>query len=66
VQKKGRELKNRFHVEGIHKSVSRGTSCGRSPEEGFLSRLSKANLSGYSADNEWEKLAWTSHLDRQD
>jgi hypothetical protein len=54
----GVRMKNRFHMEGIHKSVSRGTSCGHSPEEVLLSRLSEADSSGHSADNEWEKLDW--------
>jgi hypothetical protein len=58
----GVRVKNEFHVEGIHQSVSGGTSCGHSSEEGLLPRLSDADSSGHSADNEVEKLAWTSSL----
>jgi hypothetical protein len=40
----GVRVKNGFHVKGIHQSVSGETSCGHSPEEGLLPRLSEADF----------------------
>jgi hypothetical protein len=56
----GVRVKIGFHVEGTHQSVSGGTSCGHSPGEGLVSRVTEADSSGHGADNEVEKLAWTS------
>lgn len=58
--------KNGFHVESIHQSVSGGTSCGHSPEENLLPRLSETDSSRHVADKEVEKLVWTSSLSEAD